>query len=112
MKTVATKWVNEVPTAKRSGGKVLRVLVRNQNFNQRSNHWSSSLMRQHSFLTKLLAKLENGEGQAVLDDLARLKKAIAHDHDLILHAAGLKDPYGLASFVCTLIGMAFPEAIA
>lgn len=88
VKTVATKWVNEVPTAKRSGGQVLRVLGRNQNFNQRSNHWSSSMMRQHSFLTKLLARIEGGEGQSVLDDLASLKKAITFDHDLILHAAG------------------------
>ena len=66
----------------------MRVLVRNQNFNQRTNHWSSSLMRQHSFLTSLLAQLESGEAQSVLDDLAKVKRAIAHDHELILHCAG------------------------
>ena len=67
----------------------MRVLVRNQNFNQATNHWSSSLMRQHSFLTDLLAKLESGQGESVLADLAKVKRAIAHDHDLILHVSGM-----------------------
>jgi len=87
VKTVATKLLNEVPTAKRSGSQVLRVLVRNQNFNQRTTHWSSSLMRQHNFLKNLLTDLESEKSQQVLEDLAKLKRAIAHDHDLILHVA-------------------------
>ena len=67
---------------------MLRVLVRNQNFNQRTTHWSSSLMRQHNFLKNLLTELESEKSQQVLEDLAKLKRAIAHDHDLILHVAG------------------------
>ena len=70
------------------GSQVLRVLVRNQNFNQRTTHWSSSLMRQHNFLKNLLTDLESEKSQQVLEDLAKLKRAIAHDHDLILHVAG------------------------
>ena len=66
----------------------MRALVRNQNFNQKTNHWSSSLMRQHAFLTSVLSRLESEKGQAVMEDMAKLKQAIAHECDLVLHAAG------------------------
>ena len=66
----------------------MRALVRNQNFNQKTNHWSSSLMRQHVFLTDVLSRLESEKGQVVMEDMAKLKRTIAHESDLILHAAG------------------------
>ena len=68
---------------------VLGVLENSQNFKSGSLAWSSSLMRQHSFLTGLLAKLQTEEGlQSILDDLKAIQRAICHELDLIIHVAG------------------------
>jgi len=88
IKTVATKLVNEVPALKRKGTTVLRALTRNLNFNQKSNHWSSSLMRQHSFLNQVLSKIEAGQGEAVIGDLLQIKTSLASSDSLIVHMAG------------------------
>ena len=45
-------------------------------------------MRQHVFLTDVLSRLESEKGQVVMEDMAKLKRTIAHESDLILHAAG------------------------
>merc|ERR550534_3514664 len=89
IKTVATTRINDLPAAKRSASCVLGVLENSQNYKSGSLAWSSSLMRQHSFLTGLLAKLQTEEGlQSILDELKAIQRAICHELDLIIHVAG------------------------
>ncbi|XP_071452193.1 uncharacterized protein C05D11.1-like [Hetaerina americana] len=59
LRTIAAKMVNDVAKARRKGNSVTSALIRGLVYNKYSNFYSSGLMRQYKFLTKLLERLNH-----------------------------------------------------
>lgn len=61
-------------------------------FNIGSNHYASSTLRQHTFLTNILKKIESDEGwSAVNKDLNEIKMILANPSNIKVHISGNLD---------------------
>ncbi|XP_071830473.1 uncharacterized protein C05D11.1-like [Apostichopus japonicus] len=81
---VATKMVNEVAQLKRDGRTVVLAVLKDMNFGNDSNHYLTSMVRQHGFLSKLLEQLEK-EPDQVIADMNKLRAALTAASNLRVH---------------------------
>ena len=79
---IANKMANDVARIKRKGNKMALAIMRDLVFNQSSNHYSSSLIRQQKFLERIIASPER-----VVDTLTSLRDLITSPEVLSLHVA-------------------------
>uniref|UniRef100_A0A2S2PA73 Presequence protease, mitochondrial n=1 Tax=Schizaphis graminum TaxID=13262 RepID=A0A2S2PA73_SCHGA len=81
-----TKIINEVSSYRRDGNHMLRDILRNVIYNNNSNHYACSTLRQHKFLSNLQNKIESDEGwSSVTDDLNNVKMILANPDSIKMH---------------------------
>ncbi|KAJ9588208.1 hypothetical protein L9F63_018429, partial [Diploptera punctata] len=103
IKIIAAKIANDVAHAKRQGNKVAGDLMKGLCYNKDSNHYSSSMLRQHKFLTAVIEKLESKEKcEEVLKEIESVRQIITEPTNIVIHMAANLDH--LASKVGDLVG--------
>ncbi|XP_033118146.1 uncharacterized protein C05D11.1-like [Anneissia japonica] len=86
VKIIATKMINDVAKMKRKGRTIAFAVVRDINFNEESNHHTSNMIRQHKFLSELVAKLDT-EPDQVLKNLIELREILTLPSNIRVHMA-------------------------
>ncbi|GLH01355.1 Presequence protease, mitochondrial [Gryllus bimaculatus] len=88
LRIISAKIANDVAQVKRQGNNVVRDLMKGLAFNKDSNHYASSMLRQHQFLTSLIEKLDSEETQReVLDEIDQIRRLITNPENLVIHLA-------------------------
>ncbi|XP_067002472.2 uncharacterized protein C05D11.1 [Anabrus simplex] len=86
LRIIAAKIANDVAQVKRKGNNVVRDLMKGLCFSKESNHYSSSMLRQHKFLTSLIEKLESKDScQEVLDEIESIRNIITDPENMVIH---------------------------
>nr|CAD7417578.1 unnamed protein product [Timema cristinae] len=86
LRILASKIANDVAQVKRKGNKVVSDLMKD------SNHYSSSMLRQHKFLTSLLERLESpAMSQKVLQELEEVRAVLTQPANIVVHLAADMD---------------------
>jgi len=86
LKIIATKMINEVSKKKREGSFIVKSLVNELAYCKESNRHVSNLMRQHTFLTALLAKLDS-DPQKIIDSMEELRHILTQSNNITIHVA-------------------------
>ncbi|XP_069695441.1 uncharacterized protein C05D11.1-like [Periplaneta americana] len=89
LKIIAAKIANDVAQAKRKGNKVVGDLMKGLCYTKDSNHYSSSMLRQHKFLSALMERLEQGE--QVLCEIEAVRQIITDPCNIVIHLAANVD---------------------
>ncbi|PNF33802.1 Uncharacterized protein C05D11.1 [Cryptotermes secundus] len=91
-KIIAAKIANDVAQVKRKGNKVTGDLMRGLCYSKDSNHYSSSMLRQHKFLTALIEKLDSKEKcEHVLNEIKSVHQIITDPSSIVIHLAANVD---------------------
>ncbi|XP_017774305.1 PREDICTED: uncharacterized protein C05D11.1-like [Nicrophorus vespilloides] len=92
LKIIATKMVNNVSQAKRSGRNVVSYATKGLWYIEDSNPKANGILKQQAFLNKLLEKLEKPDSvQEVLQTIESVRKIITDPTTLTLYCAGNLD---------------------
>ncbi|XP_048587317.1 uncharacterized protein C05D11.1 isoform X1 [Nematostella vectensis] len=81
---VAKKMINEVTSMKRNGRIVTRDLLRSIVFSKKSNHFSTNMVRQHLFLTKLTEQLASKPDE-VISKMEAVRNMLTNPANLRIH---------------------------
>ncbi|XP_046735682.1 uncharacterized protein C05D11.1-like [Diprion similis] len=88
LRIIAAKIVNEVAQVKRKGNKVVGDLMKGLIYSKDSNHFSSSMLRQHKFLTEVIERLNNSATQdEVLKEIESVRKTLTTSENMVFHMA-------------------------
>ncbi|XP_044726839.1 uncharacterized protein C05D11.1-like [Chrysoperla carnea] len=87
LKVLASKIINDVAHAKRSGNKLAKDLMKDIYYCKNSNWYSNSMLRQQTFLTSLLDQMNNGNGDAVIADVEKVRDVLTNPKNMVLHLA-------------------------
>ncbi|XP_054014823.1 uncharacterized protein C05D11.1-like isoform X1 [Hylaeus anthracinus] len=88
LKIVAAKTINDVAQFKRKGYKIVNDLMKGLIYNKDSNHFSTSMLRQQKFLTNVLDRLNDENGQAeVLSEIESVRKVLTMPKNMTLYIA-------------------------
>ncbi|XP_043275299.1 uncharacterized protein C05D11.1-like [Venturia canescens] len=88
LKIIASKMINDVAQFKKKGSKVTGYLMKGLLYNKDSNHYNTSLLRQHKFLVKMVERLNTEEGQReVLEEIESVRKMLTAPKSLTLAMA-------------------------
>lgn len=88
IRVCAAKMANDVAQAKRVGEAMLKSLIKEIVFNEGSNVNMNSILRQHKFLTQVLADLEDPRKMMrIIDDLNEIRSVLARPDNLGIHIA-------------------------
>lgn len=91
-KIIAAKIANDVAQVKRKGNKVVGDLMKGLCYSKDSNHYSSSMLRQHKFLTALIEKLDSKEKcEHVLNEIKSVHQIITDPASIVIHLAANVD---------------------
>ncbi|XP_022918722.1 uncharacterized protein C05D11.1-like [Onthophagus taurus] len=104
LKIIATKIVNDVAQAKRSGKNVVSYIMRGLCYVQDSNQQATGILRQHKFLSNLLKLLDSDQSNQVINEITKVRDIITSPENVVLYLAGkidqIEDPVGpLIKFV-------------
>uniref|UniRef100_A0A1B6DB00 Peptidase M16C associated domain-containing protein n=1 Tax=Clastoptera arizonana TaxID=38151 RepID=A0A1B6DB00_9HEMI len=92
LKIIASKIVNDVAQVKRKGNSAVRDLMKGLLYNQESNHYSCSVLRQYKFLTNMLDRLNNpDECNQVLAEIDTVRQIVTHPSNIVIHHAANLD---------------------
>ncbi|XP_015753163.1 PREDICTED: uncharacterized protein C05D11.1-like [Acropora digitifera] len=84
LEIVGRKMMNDVARMKRQGRGVARTLIRDIAFIKDSNMFSANMVRQYSFLNKLLSDLETNSVE-VIGKVEKLRSLLTHPSNLRVH---------------------------
>ncbi|XP_015753164.1 PREDICTED: uncharacterized protein C3H1.02c-like [Acropora digitifera] len=84
LEIVGRKMMNDVARMKRQGRGVARTLIRDIAFTKDSNMFSANMVRQYSFLNKLLSDLETNAVE-VIGKVEKLRSLLTHPSNLRVH---------------------------
>ncbi|XP_013400143.1 uncharacterized protein C05D11.1 [Lingula anatina] len=84
LKIVAQKMVNEVSRLKRRGLLIAQNMMKDMSFDKASNMVVMGFMRQHTFLTEMLEKLEKSPTE-VIEQMKRLQKLLTLPENITIH---------------------------
>ncbi|KAF4518639.1 hypothetical protein B566_EDAN005966 [Ephemera danica] len=87
LQLVAAKMANDVAQAKRQGNKVAGALLKGMLYKKESNQYCSSMIRQYSVLTELMAALEAGgeQAQQMMERIEKLRTHLTEPSRMVLH---------------------------
>ena len=85
-KVLATKMENSVSELKRSGSKVVKIMMDAVLFNEESNIQASNMIRQQQFLKNIVKKLDCSPNE-ILSDLEELRYHLTTPSNMMLHMA-------------------------
>ena len=85
-KVLATKMENSVAELKRSGSKVVKIMMDAVLFNEESNIQASNMIRQQQFLKNIVKKLDCSPKE-ILSDLEELRYHLTTPSNMMLHMA-------------------------
>ena len=85
-KVLATKMENSVSELKRSGSKVVKIMMDAVLFNEESNIQASNMIRQQQFLKNIVKKLDCSPKE-ILSDLEELRYHLTTPSNMMLHMA-------------------------
>ncbi|XP_043257873.1 uncharacterized protein C05D11.1-like [Colletes gigas] len=88
LKIIAAKMVNNVGQFKRKGNKIVSDLMKGLMYNEDSNQFSSSMLRQHKFLTNVLDRLNDEKRQKeILSEIEFVRKVLTMPKNMALYMA-------------------------
>ncbi|XP_012262723.1 uncharacterized protein C05D11.1-like [Athalia rosae] len=92
LRIIAAKMVNDVAQVKRKGNKVVGDLMKGLIYRKDSNHFASSMLRQHKFLTQMMDSLNDSKAQAkVLEEIESVRKTLTTPQNMVLYMAANVD---------------------
>ncbi|XP_073242896.1 uncharacterized protein C05D11.1-like [Porites lutea] len=86
LEIVGKKMMNDVARMKRDGRTVTKVLIRDIAFTRESNMFSANMVRQYSFLNKVMTELEADPTQ-VIERVEKLRSLLTQPSNLRVHVA-------------------------
>lgn len=92
LRIIAAKIVNDVAQVKRKGNTIVRDLMKGLLYSKESNHYASSVLRQHKFLTTLLERLNKPEEcDKVLAEIESVRQIVTDPSNMVVHLAANLD---------------------
>ncbi|CAL1295066.1 unnamed protein product [Larinioides sclopetarius] len=90
IKCSVNKMYADLATLKRKGNSVLKTVIKNLLFVPESNHWTANMLRQSSFLSKVLEKIESNPNE-VVEKLNTLREIVTRPERMTVHLAANLD---------------------
>lgn len=109
LKIIATKIINDVSQAKRSGRGVVGYLMKGICYQDDSNVQATGILKQHKFLTKVMETLDSDKSKIILDDLKKVQSILTDVNNMCLYFAG--DLESNKNICAIKISDVLPEAI-
>ncbi|KAL2732287.1 uncharacterized protein V1477_014528 [Vespula maculifrons] len=92
LKIIATKIINNVAQIKRRGSKIVSDLMKGLTYNEDSNFYASSLLRQQKFLAKMIERLnDESSEQEVIAEIESVRKVLTSTENVALYIAANVD---------------------
>ncbi|EEB10863.1 conserved hypothetical protein [Pediculus humanus corporis] len=92
LQIVATKIINDVPQWKRKGSKIVYDLMKAMRYNEGSNHYWNSLLRQQKFLTDIVEKLKSpAEAEVIFRELDAVRMLLTAPGNMAVYMAANLD---------------------
>lgn len=108
LKIIATKIVNEVSQAKRSGRGVVGYLMKGICYKDNSNVQAAGILQQQKFLNKVMETLDSDKSYIILDELERVRKVLTDVNNMSLYFAGDLDSKSISA---AKINDVLPESV-
>ncbi|XP_076436922.1 uncharacterized protein C05D11.1-like [Babylonia areolata] len=86
LKIIANRKIGDISSLKRSGSRIVRTLLQDMVFSKESTYNVSSMLRQSTFLTQLLEKLETSPEQ-VESDLNQVRDQLLQPQNVRVHVS-------------------------
>ncbi|KAF5295450.1 hypothetical protein FQA39_LY13111 [Lamprigera yunnana] len=87
LKIIASKMINEVAQAKRSGSDMVSYIMRSLRYKEDSNQAANGVFKQQKFLTQLVEKLDSEESSNIITVFENLRSTITDPSNTCLYFA-------------------------
>lgn len=94
LKIIASKIINHVAQAKRSGGSMVSYIMKALRYIPDSNQQANGVLKQHKFLIELVTKLEGNQSSEVLDIMEKVRSTMTDPSNVALYCAANLDYLG------------------